>query len=85
MNDHSSLPTSYYSERLNRGVVARSGATTQSPEIASLRPVHHAVQGFARNDSLGDVNSLRPFTIVQQSVFKNVIGQIRIALHSHFF
>ena len=25
--------------------------TKQSPEIASLRPVHHAVQGFARNDN----------------------------------
>jgi len=85
MNDHSSLLTSYYSEGLNRGVVARSVATEQSPEMVSLRPVHHAVQGFAYNDSLGDVNSLRPLTIVQQSVFKNVIGEIRIAVHSHFF
>jgi hypothetical protein len=24
----------------------------QSPEIASLRPEHHAVQGFVRNDKL---------------------------------
>jgi hypothetical protein len=38
----------------------------QSPEIASLRPEHHAVQGFARNDSLGDVNLFRPFTTVSQ-------------------
>ena len=26
-------------------------ATWQSQGIASLRPVHHAVQGFARNDN----------------------------------
>ena len=25
-------------------------ATWQSQEIASLRPVHHSVQGFAHND-----------------------------------
>jgi hypothetical protein len=30
--------------------------TWQSNEIASLCPVHHAVQGFVRNDDLGQVN-----------------------------
>ena len=33
-------------------VIARSEATKQSVGIASLRPEHHAVQGFACNDSL---------------------------------
>jgi hypothetical protein len=28
----------------------RQEVTKQSHEIATLRPVHHAVQGFARND-----------------------------------
>jgi hypothetical protein len=40
-----------YSERFNKVVIARSEAMWQSREIASLRPEHHAVQGFVRNDT----------------------------------
>jgi hypothetical protein len=35
----------------------------QSQEIATLRPVHHAVQGFARNDSFVGVSSFTTFII----------------------
>jgi len=40
-----------YSERPEKVVIARSEATWQSHEIASLRPEHYAVQGFVRNDT----------------------------------
>jgi len=40
-----------YSERPEKVVIARSEATCQSHEIASLRPEHYAVQGFVRNDT----------------------------------
>jgi len=38
--------------QLKKGVIARSEATQQSLEIASLRPANHVVQGLVRNDSL---------------------------------
>jgi len=41
-----------YTDRQKKVVIARSEATWQSNEIASLRPEHHAVQGFVRNDIL---------------------------------
>jgi hypothetical protein len=37
--------------------------TKQSHEIAALRPVHQAVQGFARNDSSVAVHLFMTFTI----------------------
>ena len=40
-----------YSERPEKVVIARSEATWQSHEIASVRPEHYAVQGFVRNDT----------------------------------
>jgi hypothetical protein len=52
-----------YSERPKKVVIARNVVTKQSPEIAPLCPVHHAVQGFARNDSSSYVYLLRAFTI----------------------
>jgi hypothetical protein len=55
-----------YGERRNKVVIARSAATWQYYKIASLRPVHHAVQGFVRNDNPLNVNLLKLFTIVQQ-------------------
>jgi len=43
---------------IRAGVIARSpeqcGTTKQPHEIASPRPVHHAVQGFVRNDRIVD-------------------------------
>jgi hypothetical protein len=38
--------------------------TKQSHEIATLRPEHHAVQGFARNDSSIHVHLFMTITIV---------------------
>jgi hypothetical protein len=48
-----------YSKRNNKEVIARSEATWQSHGIASLRPEHHAVQGFVRNDTFWMLACLR--------------------------
>ena len=57
-----------YSEPLTKVVIARTPhlmrGTWQSLEIASLRPVHHAVQGFVHNDHLKYVNKFKSFTII---------------------
>jgi hypothetical protein len=46
-------------------IIARSEATRQSHEIASLRPEHHLVQGFVRNDNLqGGSFVFRTFVLV---------------------
>jgi hypothetical protein len=64
-----------YGERHWKVVIARTPhlmrGTKQSLEIATLRPEHHAVQGFARNDSSVDVNLFMKFTI-------NASGLIRL-------
>jgi len=46
-----------------RGNLKRSLASLGT-RIASLRPVHHAVQGFVRNDILEGVDFLKSFTII---------------------
>jgi len=58
-----------HSERPKKVVISRNGVTKQSPEIASLRPVHHAVQGFARNDSSSYVYLFRAYTIAEGKQF----------------
>jgi hypothetical protein len=46
-------PTTCHCEERSDEAMTRNQALTKY-EIASLRPEHHAVQGFPRNDHLGD-------------------------------
>jgi hypothetical protein len=90
MQDNKIPNTTDYSERQKKVVIARTPhlmrGTKQSPEIASLRPEHHAVQGFARNDSLGYVFLFRTFTIGRRLVMKNFKGSlIFVFFMSSFF
>jgi hypothetical protein len=71
---------------MNRGILSLRGAERQSNlkiehqlwncEIASLRPEHHAVQGFARNDSHFGVIARSPANrgMTKQSLFRGTYG-----------
>jgi hypothetical protein len=61
-----------YSERLNKVAIARSETTSQSREIASIRPEHHAVQGFVHNDRT------RMSTYLWRSLYYNDWPLIRV-------